>query len=484
MAGKTPQRAAIYVRISDDREGQGLGVTRQEQDCRALTERLEWTLHPHRPVYSDNDIGASTKSRKARPEFAELLAAVRAGTVDGILYYSTSRLTRRPMEYEGIKALVEDTGVRLASVVSGQVDLTTADGRLLGGIMAQFDAAEAERISERVRRTFVQHREAGRPHTTGTRPFGYKPGGIKVDAVEAAAIRDAVEWITDENVQASLGDVVRAWTAAGLETVTGRPWSRVMVSKVLTRPRNAGLVEYLGEIVGRGSFDAILTEDELRAVREALAARSGLVTARYSRRQHLLSGLIYCGVCGGRMKVSARRDAEGAVRADSFVSCVKDNGGCGHVKRNLRLAEAFILGAVERRLADATAFADPDDDSEAAQEAARLTAERDTLRAKVERLQKLMLDDPDFTAEDFVPMIRKLRDRIREVEALLADVELPARRDALGEDPLADWQAGGFDERREVLEALVAQIVLHPIGKVGPARSRAMVPETTQIIWR
>ena len=179
MAGKTPQRAAIYVRISDDREGQGLGVARQEQDCRALAERLGWTLHPDRPVYSDNDIGASTRSRKARPEFGELLAAVRAGTVDGILYYSTSRLTRRPMEYEGIKALVEDTGVRLASVVSGQVDLTTADGRLMGGIMAQFDAAEAERISERVRRTFVQHREAGRPHTTGTRPFGYLPGGSR-----------------------------------------------------------------------------------------------------------------------------------------------------------------------------------------------------------------------------------------------------------------------------------------------------------------
>jgi DNA invertase Pin-like site-specific DNA recombinase len=144
-----------------------------------LAERLGWTLHPDRPVYSDNDIGASTKSRKARPEFADLLAAVRAGTVDGIVYYSTSRLTRRPMEYEGIKALVEDTGVRLASVVSGQVDLTTADGRLMGGIMAQFDAAEAERISERVRRTFVQHRESGRPHTTGTRPFGYLPGGSR-----------------------------------------------------------------------------------------------------------------------------------------------------------------------------------------------------------------------------------------------------------------------------------------------------------------
>lgn len=28
------QKAAIYARISDDREGDGVGVERQEQDCR------------------------------------------------------------------------------------------------------------------------------------------------------------------------------------------------------------------------------------------------------------------------------------------------------------------------------------------------------------------------------------------------------------------------------------------------------------------
>jgi DNA invertase Pin-like site-specific DNA recombinase len=132
--------------------------------------------------------------------------------VDGIVYYSTSRLTRRPMEYEAIIGLVESTGVRLASVASGMVDLTTADGRMAGRILAANDAAEAERISERVRRTFVQHREAGRPHTTGTRPFGYKPGGIEADPVEAEAIREAARLVIEEG--ASLGEVVRRWTAA------------------------------------------------------------------------------------------------------------------------------------------------------------------------------------------------------------------------------------------------------------------------------
>ncbi|HEX9497165.1 MAG TPA: hypothetical protein VF926_01955, partial [Mycobacterium sp.] len=37
MCVATPPRAGIYVRISDDREGRGLGVERQEEDCRALT---------------------------------------------------------------------------------------------------------------------------------------------------------------------------------------------------------------------------------------------------------------------------------------------------------------------------------------------------------------------------------------------------------------------------------------------------------------
>ena len=34
--------AAIYVRISQDRGGAGLGVQRQREDCEALCDRLGW----------------------------------------------------------------------------------------------------------------------------------------------------------------------------------------------------------------------------------------------------------------------------------------------------------------------------------------------------------------------------------------------------------------------------------------------------------
>ncbi|MBA3489531.1 MAG: recombinase family protein, partial [Longispora sp.] len=58
-------RAGIYVRISQDREGAGLGVARQETDCRALCERLGWTVVD---VYADND--TSAYSGAPRPQWS------------------------------------------------------------------------------------------------------------------------------------------------------------------------------------------------------------------------------------------------------------------------------------------------------------------------------------------------------------------------------------------------------------------------------
>ncbi|NYI46303.1 DNA invertase Pin-like site-specific DNA recombinase [Nocardioides aromaticivorans] len=48
-------RAAIYTRISQDRTGAGLGVDRQEQDCRAKAEELGLDVVA---VFSDNDTSA------------------------------------------------------------------------------------------------------------------------------------------------------------------------------------------------------------------------------------------------------------------------------------------------------------------------------------------------------------------------------------------------------------------------------------------
>ncbi|TDF96832.1 recombinase family protein [Arthrobacter terricola] len=81
----------IYCRISKDKkEGGGLGVKRQEEDCRRLAETNGWDVAR---VYVDNDISAY--SGKARPEYLEMLAAMREGRIVRILAWHTDRLNNR-----------------------------------------------------------------------------------------------------------------------------------------------------------------------------------------------------------------------------------------------------------------------------------------------------------------------------------------------------------------------------------------------------
>lgn len=68
------ESAAIYCRISHDSVGRGLGVQRQETECRQLADRLGLEVCG---VFVDNDISAYRNAR--RPAWNELCARIRIG---------------------------------------------------------------------------------------------------------------------------------------------------------------------------------------------------------------------------------------------------------------------------------------------------------------------------------------------------------------------------------------------------------------------
>jgi site-specific DNA recombinase len=121
----TAVRVAVYCRISQDGEGQGLGVARQEADCRRLAERRGWDVVE---VYVDNDLSAY--SGKARPGYQRLLADIEAGKVEAVVAWHPDRLHRSPVELEAFIDLVERSGVGVETVQAGRVDLATPAGRM------------------------------------------------------------------------------------------------------------------------------------------------------------------------------------------------------------------------------------------------------------------------------------------------------------------------------------------------------------------
>lgn len=82
-------RVGLYCRISDDREGAGLGVARQEADCHERAAQLGWTVAG---LYVDNDLSAF--SGKNRPEYRRLLEDLRSGVINAVIAWHTDRLHR------------------------------------------------------------------------------------------------------------------------------------------------------------------------------------------------------------------------------------------------------------------------------------------------------------------------------------------------------------------------------------------------------
>lgn len=157
-------RAAVYLRISEDRTGEQLGVVRQRQDCEQLCRSKGWT-----PVeYVDNDMSAT--NGKPRPAYEKMLADICDGTIGAVVAWDLDRLHRRPIELESFMALADEKHLALATV-SGDVDLSTAQGRLVARLKGSVAAHEGEHRKARQLRAARQRADQGVPNWS--RAFGY-----------------------------------------------------------------------------------------------------------------------------------------------------------------------------------------------------------------------------------------------------------------------------------------------------------------------
>ena len=188
-----------------DRAGDELGVTRQRQDCERLAAERGWTIVA---TLSDNDTSASKGHRR---KFAELLRLIDSKVVDVVVVWAIDRLVRRLADLEDVIERCERGGVKLATV-SGDLDLSTDMGRLVGRILASVARAEVERKGARQRRAYQQAAELGEP-AGGPVPFGFQPDRITHHPVQADAIQDGYAALL---AGGTLAGIARRWNASGL----------------------------------------------------------------------------------------------------------------------------------------------------------------------------------------------------------------------------------------------------------------------------
>src|SRR4051812_18324886 len=103
-------RAGIYVRISQDRAGDELGIKRQRDDCHKLAKGRGWAVAE---VFADDD--TSAYSGRRRPAYDRLLDAIKNGEIGAVVAWHPDRLHRSPSELEHFIDVVNASGAAVAT---------------------------------------------------------------------------------------------------------------------------------------------------------------------------------------------------------------------------------------------------------------------------------------------------------------------------------------------------------------------------------
>ena len=365
-------RAALYLRISSDKNQRRIGVEDQRRQCEqlCLDEGFELVA-----TFEDNDKSAA-KRTAVRPDYDRMVAAMMAKDVDVVVTYAADRFQRHPGALEAFMEDAEAASMkRVVTVREGRFDLTNPDDRRRIRDAVINAAWEVERMRQRQQNRQRDLAEQGMSNGGGLRSFGWvRAQGVRDgtvhDEAEAELIREAATRVlANEAIRAIAID----WNARGIPTVKGGPWSRNSVLGILTSPRNAGLrqhkpVDSDETVLYPADWPEIIARDEWDRLQQVLK-NPARRTNGGTRRSYLLSGgLVRCGLCGVTLIGKPLKGKR------SYMCSTDKHGGCGKVRINAEHLEGFLVPLVLLWVDDPSVRQMTlDENNAAAAEIARLT---------------------------------------------------------------------------------------------------------------
>jgi putative DNA-invertase from lambdoid prophage Rac len=148
----------------------------QLRTMRAYAKQRGWVVD-----MEVHDIGSGAN---VRPKREEMLKAARQRKLDVILVWRLDRWGRSLLDLIGTLQELNDLGVGFVSL-SEALDLTTASGRALAGMLAVFAKFERDILRDRVKAGIAQARREGKPHG---RPPTVQAYAVKVRSLHKAGV--------------------------------------------------------------------------------------------------------------------------------------------------------------------------------------------------------------------------------------------------------------------------------------------------------
>jgi len=313
------KRMAGYVRVSTPKqvaEGESLAV--QEKRLKAEAQKRGWDL----VVFREEGISGKDANR---PAYQQMRADLESGVLDGAVSIKLDRFWRSlKLAITEIDVIANQWGRDLMTL-DGMVDYTTPEKRLTTNIMAALAQWQREQQAERVTFSMVHRAENGL-RCGGRIPYGFKlvrpkddpsdgrvtrrqAGVLVLDKYEARRVKGMFDLVLAKGTTFGVCDTINK---AGWRNRVNKPWEVSSVRRILSNPIYCGDLLYNLRHKGKrrpksdhirkpGVFPAIVSRKTFKAVEQLRADIKATYPPRSQHSPYLLSAMVFCYHCGGRM---------------------------------------------------------------------------------------------------------------------------------------------------------------------------------------
>jgi site-specific DNA recombinase len=466
MVQQGTKHIGIWVRVSTEDQVRGESPEHHHRRAEAYAQAKGWEVVE---VYRLEAV--SGKAVMHHPEAQRMLADVRAGRIEALVFSKLARLARNTRELLEFSEIFRSAGADLVSLQES-IDTSTPAGRLFFTMIAAMAQWEREEIVERVRASVPIRAQLGKS-LGGQAPFGYRrvEGKLELDPEEAPIRRLVFELFAEHK---SRRGVAKMLNQRGYRTRKGSQFTDTTVWNFITDPIAKGTrrTNYTSSPNRAKRWDykpesEWVLQDvdpliplELWETCQRIIAEKRVKERPMRRTVHLFAGIALCA-CGTKMYVRSN--------SPKYV--------CDGCRNKIPIMD---LEAVFREQLHSF-LVSPDEISEHAAAAQEAIRDKERLLEICESELRRLATDEDrlfdlfnsaaLSKDDFARRHGPLSERRRQIEEELPTLQAEldvlriselSREEALlgARDLFSRWEDMDPPMKREIVEAITDRIVI------------------------
>lgn len=280
----------IYARYSSHSQ-RDVSIEQQVADCEKFAADNNLKVVK---VYADRHLSGTSDKR---PEFQQMLKDAAHARWRYVIVWKIDRFARNRYDSATYKFRLKKHGIKVLYAKEAIPD--GPEGILLESVLEGSAEYYSANLSQNIKRG-MRYNAMNCMVNNGSIPLGYckgPDGRFALVEAEAEIVREIFRKVADG---VSFADLQNDLNGRGIKTKTGGLWNKGSFHRLVTNLAYIGTYRY-SDIVIEGGMPAIVDKALFLQVQDRLQSKPNPQGRRRDSSEYLLTGKLFCGLCGSRM---------------------------------------------------------------------------------------------------------------------------------------------------------------------------------------